>query len=227
MPFVGEETTVNLNYKNFLGMQNEVLNYGFNDGPQVNRERVKAWLNEAQFQIAREVEAPEFQSTQTIVTEAGIFKYPLPELFLRTQDVYFPELLSRLRMVDLQQFDQLGNFEAAPNAYTLYGKELWLFPTPNESGLELEHRFIHNPPWMTEDDDVPELNQNYWHLLIRYAVAEAFLAEDDFEAAAQHRQVFERKLDAFASDVQERFVDRPRVIEGTWGMGNGYSPFRL
>lgn len=214
----------NLNYKNFAGLQNEVLNYGFNDGPQVNRERIKAWLNEAQFQIAREVEAPEFQSTATITTVAGQFKYPLPENFLRTQDIYYPELRTRLRMTDLQQFDNLGSFESTAAAYTLYGEELWLFPTPNESGQELEHRYIHNPPWMVAEEDVPQLNSNYWHLLVRYAAAEAFLAEDDFEAAAQHRQVFERKLDAFASDVQSRFVDRPRVIAGTWGegAGNGY-----
>jgi hypothetical protein len=217
----------NLNYKNFLGLQNEVLNYGFNDGPQVNRERIKAWLNEAQFQIAREVEAPEFQSTQTLTTEAGAFKYALPEDFLRTQDVYVPELFTRLQMTDVQQFDNLGNFEATPNAYTLYGKEIWLFPTPNESGLELEHRYIHNPPWLIAEEDVPELNSNYWHLLVRYATAEAFLAEDDFEASAQHRQIYERKLDAYATDVQERFVDRPKVIEGTWGGMSYGSPYHL
>jgi hypothetical protein len=225
MPFVGEETTINLNYRNFLGLQNEVLNYGFNDGPQVNRERIKAWLNEAQFQIAREVEAPEFQSTQILLTEAGEYKYPLPEAFLRTQDIVYPALLYRLRPTDIQQFDQTGRFEGPPARYTVYGKELWLWPTPHESGEELEHRFIANPPWMVNDEDVPELNPNYWHLLVRYAAAEAFLAEDDFEASTQHRQIYERKLDAYATDVQGRSADRPHVIGGTWaGMEtNGYS----
>ena len=46
MPFVEEGSTANLNYKNFLGLQNEVLNFGFNDGPQVNRKRVEFWVND-------------------------------------------------------------------------------------------------------------------------------------------------------------------------------------
>ncbi len=216
MPFVEEGSGANLNYVNFLGLQNEVLNFGFNDGPQVNRERIKAWLNEAQFQIARQVEAPEYQTIQTLLTKASVFKYQLPENYLRTQDIYYPELSTRLRMCDLQQFDQMSRWEGPPARYTMYAKELWLFPTPTESEIELEHRYIHNPQWLTEDEDIPELNPNYWHLLIDYAVSKAFRAEDDLEAAQAHRTLYKEDLQAYADDVQDRFVDRPRVVSGMW-----------
>lgn len=207
----------NLNYKNFLGLQNEVLSYGFNDGPQVNRERIKAWLNEAQQQLARQVEAPEFQSTETLLTEAGVYRYPVAETFLRTQDIRYPELGTRLRMADLQQFDQFGaNVEGPPGMYTLYKKELWLFPTPSESQQELEHRYIHKPAWLVEDEDEPELEGDYWHLLVDYAVSKAFRAEDDYEAAQQFRTLYKEDLAAYATDVQERFVDRPLITGGMW-----------
>lgn len=160
--------------------------------------------------------------------KAGEYRYELPEGYLRTQDIYYPNLLMRLRMTDLQQFDQVGRFEGPPARYTVYKNELWLWPTPQESGEELEHRYIKNPPQLIAETDIPVLNSNYWHLLVRYAAAEAFLAEDDFEAAAQHRQVYEKKLDAYATDVQERFVDRPHVIGGTWNeMGTDGYVFRL
>src|SRR5262245_7598961 len=126
----------NPNYKNFGGLVNEVLNFGFNDGPQVNRRRIEAWINEAQFQIAREVEAPEFPETQELEVTQSVYQYALPERFLRMQDIYYPEEVRRLRMVDLQQFDNSAPivFEGPPAIYTLYKEELWVFPTPNKTG---------------------------------------------------------------------------------------------
>jgi len=216
MPFVEETQTQNQNYLNFGGLINEVLSYGFQDGPQVNRKRIEAWLNEAQFRIARQVEGPEYQTTQIIETVQGTHKYELPENFLRTQDIYFPNLLQRLRMCDLQQFDTTGEVEGPPGMYTLYSNELWLFPTPNETGEELEHRYIHNPAWLLNEEDIPQLNPNYWDLLIEYAVMRAFRAEDDYEAANSFKADYKEDLDHYASDVQDRFVDRPRIISGMW-----------
>lgn len=215
-----EANPINENYKNFGGLVNEVLQFGFNDGPQVNRKRIEAWLNEAQYQIAREVEGPEYQETETLVLEQGIYKYPLPPDFLRTQDIYYPNLLLRLKMCDLQQFDQTGEIFGPPGMYTLYANELWLFPTPNEQGDKLEHRYIRNAVQMTSETDVPLLNPNYWHLLVEYAVSKAFRAEDDLEMAAAHRTLYKEDLDAYATDVQQRFADRPHIISGTWAEGS-------
>lgn len=198
----------------------EVLQFGFNDGPQVNRKRIENWINQAQFQIAREVEAPEFQETATVVLSQGVFKYPLPANFLRTQDIYYPNLLLRLKMCDLQQFDQTGEIFGPPGMYTLYAKELWLFPTPNETGEELEHRYIKNAPVLVNESDVPLLNANYLHLLVHYAVERAYRAEDDLEMAAAHRTLYKEDLDAYATDVQQRFADRPHIISGTWAEGS-------
>lgn len=198
----------------------EVLQFGFNDGPQVNRKRIENWINQAQFQIAREVEAPEFQETATVVLTQGVFKYPLPANFLRTQDIYYPNLLLRLKMCDLQQFDQTGEIFGPPGMYTLYAKELWLFPTPNETGEELEHRYIKNAPVLVNESDVPLLNANYLHLLVDYAVERAYRAEDDLEMAAAHRTLYKEDLDAYATDVQQRFADRPHIISGTWAEGS-------
>lgn len=198
----------------------EVLQFGFNDGPQVNRKRIENWINQAQFQIARKVEAPEFQETATVVLSQGVFKYPLPANFLRTQDIYYPNLLLRLKMCDLQQFDQTGEIFGPPGMYTLYGKELWLFPTPNETGEELEHRYIKNAPVLVNESDVPLLNANYLHLLVDYAVERAYRAEDDLEMAAAHRTLYKEDLDAYATDVQQRFADRPHIISGTWAEGS-------
>jgi hypothetical protein len=206
--------------ESYVDVVNEVLNFGFNDGPQVNRKRIERWVNEAQFQIAREVEGSEFQETQVINMIQGTYRYALPEGFLRTQDIYYPFLSTRLRIFDIQDFDMINNeVQGPPALYTLYQQELWLFPTPN-SNEELRHRYLKRPPQLIAEADIPTLNKDYLHLLVGYAVTRAFEAEDDLEAATAHKTRYKEDLDAYATDVQWRIVDRPRVINGTWAGGS-------
>jgi hypothetical protein len=220
MTFVEEEVLpINVNLKNFLGIVNEVLNFGFNDGPQVNRARVEAWVNEAQYQIARQIEAPEFQEEAKYLTEAGVYELDLPEDFLRIQDFWYPELGRRLRGVDLQQYNQAGNpkvITGAPALYTLYKELLLLYPAPQTTGEELFLHYIKEPPALVNQTDVPLLNPNYWHLLIDYAICRAFEGEDDYEAAQQFQGRYQRDLAAYGTDVQSRSVDRPVILDGTW-----------
>ncbi len=222
------EPPENLNYKNFGGLVQEVLQYGFNDGPQVNRKRIEAWLNEAQFQIAREVEAPEFQETEELTLEQGVYKYSLPNEFLRMQDIYYPEMLMRLKPLDLQDFDETAHqtvseqgesFQGPPYVYTIYKSEMWFYPVPNNSTDILEVRFIKDPPSMNAEAEVPLLSPNYWHLLVDYAVARAFEAEDDQEMAQAKIGRYKQDLAAYSTDVQYRVVDRPRTLDGTWAGG--------
>ncbi len=219
MTFVEEETLpVNVNLKNFLGIVNEVLNFGFNDGPQVNRGRIEAWINEALFQIARQVEAPEFQEQATFTMEAGVWELDLPDDFLRVQDVWYPNLTMRLRPTDLQQFNQNNPqlVSGVPSIYALYKQLLLIFPSPQQTGDELIMHYIKEPPPLVNQTDIPLLNPNYWHLLVDYAVCRAFEAEDDYEAAQQFQGRYQRDLASYATDVQERTADRPKIIDGTW-----------
>jgi hypothetical protein len=207
----------------FVELVNECLNYGFADGPQVNRKRFEQWINEGQFQIAREVEAAEFQETEVITLKQGKFKYTLPEDFLRVQDIYYPELVCRLKPLDLQQFDATApaKFEGPPENYTIYADELWVFPTPNNSTDTLELRYIKNAPALVSENDIPLLDRNYLQLLVEWALMRAFMAEDDVEASQAHKNLYREMLDAYATDKQWRTVDRPRVLEGSW-TGSGF-----
>jgi hypothetical protein len=202
----------------FADCVNEVLNFGFNDGPQVNRGRVGSWVNEGQRQVARQVEAPEFQEAHTYVMAAGVYEYPLPEDFLRVQDIWYPEIESRLRPLDLQQFNMTNPqvIQGSPAVYTLYKSLLLLFPAPQAAGEELIMHYIKQPPVLAGETDKPLLNPAYLHLLVDYAVVRAFEAEDDYEAAQAIQGRYQRDLAAYATDVQERMADRPRVIDGTW-----------
>ena len=212
-------------YKNFEGVVNEVLNYGFNDGPQVNRKRIEAWVNEAQNQIALEVEAPEWQRQASMALVKGTYQYELPEGFTRMESVYAPAMQVRLRPVDQHEFDRNSPIvEGPPLLYLVRENSLWLYPTPistegtgTEEGLKL--RYYRRPEWLEAGSSKPELNPRYWHLLVEYALVRAFAAEDDSEQSQFHETEFKRMLDLYATDVQRRDVDGPRSIAGTWGSG--------
>lgn len=204
--------------KTFLDVVNETLNFGFNDGPQVNRARVGMWVNDAQRELARQVEGPEFQQTETITMIPGVYKYALPADFLRVQDIVYELLSTRLRPVDQQQFDVTAPalVSAPPQIYTLYQGQLWLYPGPNSSD-PLLIRYFKLPPTLENDTDVPLLNNSYLHLLVDYAVARAYEAEDDIEMAQYWTGKYEKDRDDYASDAQFRSVDRPIQVTGTWG----------
>lgn len=209
--------------ESFESIVNEVLQYGFSDGPQINRKRIENWINEAQMQVAREVEAAEFQETYVLTVTQGQFVYKLPENFLRIQDIYYPELVARLKPIDLQWYDMTSpsKFEGPPELYTVYKGELKVFPTPNNSTDTLEVRYIRKPPYLTEPAQTPLMDKDYLHVLVDYAVERAFKAEDDMEAAAAWRTRYREDLDAYATDKQWQVVDRPRILDGSW-TGSGY-----
>ncbi len=201
---------------------NEVLNFGFNDGPQVNRGRIERWINEGQGQIARQVDAPEFQATEELTVEQGVYKYPFATGLLRIQDIYYPEMTMRLTPVDLQQFDREAAkvVEGPPVLYTTYGSELWVYPTPNNSTDILEVRFIPRPPVLEAGTDIPVLDRDYLHLLVDYAVVRGFEAEDDPEMANVHNQRYKQDLAQYMTE--QRIADRPKILDGTWGVTYGY-----
>jgi hypothetical protein len=135
------------------------------------------------------------------------------------QDIFYGEMWTRLWPVDLQQFDQNNpaQVEGPPSIYALYSTELWLFPTPSNSTDKLEVRYIKNAPALVNESDVPLLNKDYLHLLVDYAAAKAYQAEDDSEMAQTWTGHYKADLAAYATDVNDRIADRPRVLDGTWG----------
>lgn len=210
----------------FHDIVNEVLEYGFNDGPQVNRGRIKNWVNEGQRQIARQVEAPEFQETEELVMVPKQFKYPLPAGFLRVQDIQYELMTTRLRPLDQKQFDLVAPAQTngPPAVYTLYQQSLYLYPNP-ESADTLFLRYYKMPSAMVNDTDIPTLNVNYLHLLVDYALVRAYEAEDDIEMAQYWTGRYAKDLDAYASDVQDRIIDTPRQVTGTWGNSRAMQAF--
>jgi hypothetical protein len=145
--------------------------------------------------------------------------YALPTDFARIQDLSYPLFGYRLRGIDIQDYDLIAysqGMNSAPQQYALDQFNLLLWPFPNSTD-QLQMRYICVPPTLVADTDVPMLNPNYLDLLVSYSCRKAFEAEDDLEEAQYWSNQFKSDLQSYASDVQWRNVDRPRVLDGTWG----------
>lgn len=196
----------------------EVLRYGFDDGPQVNKARIEQWVNEAQLQVARHADAaPEFEETEEKAMTVGTYKYAQPSECLALMSIAYPAAERRLKPVDLQTFDtySVGEINAPPLLYTTFKTEFWLFPIPT-SADKLQIRYVKRPPRMTAEANTPVLAEDYLHLLVDYTLARAYRAEDDKEGAAEHQQQYERDLAKYLVDVRHQQDDRPKQLQGTW-----------
>lgn len=204
--------------KTFDEVVKEVLRFGFDDGPQVNKARIEDWVNEAQLQVARHVGAPEFQETTEVTLTAGTYKYTQPASLLKYQSIAYPSQERRIKPVDLQTFDSYAasEIESPPVMYTTFKTEYWLWPIPSTAD-KIQIRYIKRPARMTEASAVPTLAEDYLHLLVDYALARAYRAEDDLEAASAHQQLYERDLRMYEADLMRRQDDRPKQLQGTWG----------
>jgi len=213
--------------KTFTDVVNEVLRYGFQDGPLVNKSRIEEWVNEAQLQVARNVDSMEFQATENKTMVTGEYKLALPTGFIRMASILYPLVAVRLKPVDLQTFDSMMSareaalnegtgIEGPPVAYTIFANELWLFPTPSTPD-SLELRYYKKPPRLS-GVEVPAMAEDYLHILVDYAVWRAYRAEDDPEMANAHQQQYEKDLMKYQADVQNLQDDRPKQLSGTWGL---------
>jgi hypothetical protein len=211
--------------KTFEDCVNETLRYGFSDGPLVNKERIESWINEGQLQVARNVDSMAFQATEEKAMVSGEYKMALPTGFIRMATIMYPLVAVRLKPVNLQTFDsmmgaQAGStgtgIEGPPVAYTIFNKELWLFPTPSNPDKLLLRYYV--KPARLSGVEVPALEEDYLHLLVDYALWRAYRAEDDPEMATAHLTQYEKDLAKYEADVQNVQDDRPMQLQGTWGM---------
>jgi hypothetical protein len=213
--------------KTFEECVNETLRYGFTDGPLVNKTRIEQWLNEGQLQVARNVDSMVFQAVEEKTMTVGTYKYALPTGFIRMASILYPLVAVRLKPMNLQNFDSLMSareanlgegtgIEGPPVAYTIWNKELWLFPTPS-SADKLELRYYKKPARLT-GVEVPILEEDYLHLLVDYALWRCYRAEDDPEMATAHETQYEKDLAKYEADVQNLQDDRPFQLSGTWGL---------
>lgn len=183
-------------------------------------DRVKSWLNEGQGRIARRVEIERLRVRDEMAVTAGDAAYNLPTDYARGITLRHTDDLDRRRarltpIRNEDEFDDLTSCVGRPRFYLISGGRVHLWPTPDKA-YTLLLRYQRIPARMVEDDDVPELPEDYVDSLVEYATGRVQRSEDDPDIAAKWIADFETTVSTMRVDLQESNEDGPVQIPGTF-----------
>lgn len=176
-------------------------------------------LNEGQRRIARKANLRIFFDTETITTAAGDNEYPLPDDFARLHSLTTPSTNTPLTSITVDEFDTfpVTNSSGTPTAFTIDRPNVKFYPAPDGEHT-FQMRYYRSPVAMTDDEDEPELPEDYHYLLVTYSLYRCFRRENDYEAAQFHQAEFERELAEMTGDLQDDAQDatQPQQVPGMW-----------
>lgn len=204
----------------FLELQNEVLAYGFDS--TMYRARVQRWLNEAQHAAIRRVPTRDNQSSGFWTLAAGNNQISLPTGFVRVDSIVRTDDHSPIHPVSAEWADTLTPATGGPSLYWMEFAGIFVYPTPDQP-YTLFMRYVRDPAEMVNDADVPTIPPAHQDILISYAAARAYRAEDDQERAGAFMGDFERGLVELAADRRHENGDGPSQVEGMWVGRHGTS----
>lgn len=194
----------------FLQMQTEVLDHGF--GTQYST-RIKAWLNQAQQRIARAVDMRELETRTTVNTVNGVATVALPADFVRLQSLVDAAIGRPLDPKSGAEIDAMPAATGRPVFYGLGAEGIRLWPTP-DAVYTLTYRYYKDPADMVADADVSTVPADWHDLMVTFALARAYRAEDDAEMANFHMATFEKDLALLAGDRgPAENMDQPRAAD--------------
>lgn len=203
---------------NFLEMQDEVLNHGFD--PSRYRTRVKRWLNEAQGRIASLLELPNLYTTYTLTTVQGTDTYPLSGV-IRINGITNPTTPVELTYVDdpadVEYYNQAGAGLGEPQHYTLTSSGIRLSPVP-DAAYNLILDYYKSPSSLTDDSQTSDISSDYHDIMISYALSRAYRSEDDPQMSQFFWAEFMRDLGFMGADRQAVVRDGPRQVPGMWNV---------
>lgn len=204
----------------FVQLQDEVLAYGFDATSY--RNRVKNWLNEAQHASIRRVPTRDNMASLTYTFTALTFQYIPPQDCIRVDSIIRFDDRTPLHPVSPEWVDTLTPTTGTPTLYYMDNFGIIVYPTPDRDTKVL-FRYVRDATDMAADGDLPIIPAAHQDILISYAVARAFRAEDDQERAAAFMGDYERGLVELAADRRAENSDGAKQVQGMWVSRHGSS----
>ena len=158
--------------------------FGDTSGAQITTTEITAWLNEGQRKLARDTQYIGQHAETDVIS--GQRAYDLPADVIIIERVELDGV--RLEKYTLEQLDAMNSYqstsEGTPTLYYMYGNQMYLYPTPTESGDgNLDIWYKRMPAELTSDDQVSELEPNVHDTLVRFALARAKEKDESYSDA--------------------------------------------
>jgi hypothetical protein len=205
--------------RNFKSLQDEVIEHNLSDTKY--RLPVKRWLNEAQDEVAKQIDIRDFFTPTTFTTSQK--DNVLPDNFLRLVGGNESPVLNSsdgndwtpLQEIRLRDFDDAPVTSGVPSSYVIAGQILYLYPYPQGATM-IALLYYRKPAPMVDDADEAELPDHHRNLLITYTLKRCYERENDYDAAAYWEAQWNTMLAKAAGQLQFDTADGPRIIPGTW-----------
>lgn len=198
----------------FVELQDEILSHQFS--PAQYRAYIKNRLNQGESYIAAQCDFRELQDVEVVTTVANDADTPLPGDFQRLVNVTIN--LSNGTVVPLSSESVTSIYQHSastgrPERYAIDGTNLRLWPTP-DSAYTVTLRYYRKPTTMTDPENQPSIPPEYHHLIVSYALWHCWERENDWNAAAYHKQRFDEDLQKCRGEVQYDSDDytQPRLV---------------
>ena len=206
-----------------VDLRTEILAHGF-DPTQFSASRLNQYINDGYQLICTRTQYYVDEATQDFTTVNGTASYVFPTDFGRLRSLRDTTRDIELQVVPLRMIDRSPTKTGAPLWYALDASNFHLYPTPDSNTYPLECRYWKLPATLANDTDVPSIPARWHFLLWKYAVAEAYNAEDDLQAGGQWRQIFETDLMKFQADVKFPDAEGPQQVSGMWESEESLAP---
>lgn len=137
------------------------------------------WINEGLRRFYQGHDGVE--DSVTFTTVSGQRAYPLPEGYLYVRMFLLNGLPIEYRELMDQDYYAQGN--SRPGWYTPWGGKLYLGPLAPDTAYTCQMFFYRSPKAMINDNDVPEIPQQWRTSLAKYGAAMACIADRDLQTA--------------------------------------------
>lgn len=162
--------------------------FGDESGAQIIDADIIRWANDGQLDIVRRTECLQAHVETNSVAKDN--SYALPPDAIRVRRVtYDGNVLSRVELEELDGVNksrEASDITGTPTQYYIWGRQLWLYPTPSNSGTgNLDIYYLKAPATLGGDADVPDIPGHMHEDIVRYCLARAKELDEEFNQAEQ------------------------------------------
>lgn len=193
--------------------------------------QIKQWLNNGQEFVQKLlIQGFEDQFVKSVQTYTVMNQreYQLPEDFRKlnrlicvtsgttpTTEVYVPMGYMTRNQQDLYNY---SSSSGVPKAFFFTGKQLWVFPLPENSNYILRMDYTYIVPTMVNDSDISEIPLEYHELIPICGVVDGLIKDgrDPGTLLVKRNEL----IDALRKDVEQRHINSPRTIISTGADGD-------
>lgn len=197
--------------------------FGDEAAVQVTDADVIRWINDAQIEIVKNNDqALQKSTTLDLVANQATYSLPADLLLLRSLRYKFTDMQSYQALIykSVQQFDETmdgwdGSLYSATNPvyFTMFEEKLTLFPTPDQAatgGLKLLYN--QKPTDVTTVVDNLALPLIYHNTVVRYAMWQASLLDEDLDPVQLYRDDFEKDINNLKNNENQDPTAKYAVI---------------